>query len=170
MTMRLTLAALLLLTACSAEPPAAPQPPRPATPPTAPEPPLAPLPPSDPAPAETVATLAGEWRVAAIDGRDFNESYGLALSGDADEIWWAPRCAGLIRGYRIEGVRIRIGPAKGLKPRAPGEPTPPVCAIGLPPRIDEVTRALDSATTIRRTSSNGVEISGGGRSLLLFGQ
>ena len=143
----------LFIAACSAEPPAPPQPP-------------APSPPSVPA----VPSLAGEWRIAAIDGRDFNEPYGLALSADAKEVWWAPRCAGLVRSYRIDGTVFRTGPAKGVRPRAPGEPTPPVCAIGLPPRIDEVTRTLDSATTIRRTPSNGVEISGGGHSLLLFSQ
>ena len=154
MTMRPTLAALLLLAACSPQPPT----------------PSAPEAPSPPAQIAGVATLAGEWRVAAIDGRDFNEPYALALTGDSAEIWWAPRCAGLIRSYKISGSAIGIGPARGLKRRAPGEPTPPVCAIGLPPRIDEVTRALDSATTIRRTSANGIEISGGGRSLLLFGQ
>lgn len=48
--------------------------------------------------APAPATLAGEWKVAAIDGKDFNESYGLALSADAREIWWAPRCAGMVRG------------------------------------------------------------------------
>ncbi len=150
--MRPTMLVLLLLAACSVEPPPPPRPPRPPAPPVAPEPPLAP----------SVATLAGEWRIAGIDGKPFDEPYGLALSGDAQEIWWASRCAGLIRSYRITGSSIRIGPAK--------RPSDAVCAIGLPPRIDEVTRAIDSATAIRRTPSNGVEISGGGRSLLLFSQ
>jgi hypothetical protein len=154
MTMRVLLIALLLA-ACS--PPVPP-------PPAAPQDP----PPAQPIPA--VSTLAGEWRVASIDGKDFNEPYGLALTADAEEIWWAPRCAGLIRTYRISGTMFRTGPAKGVKPRKPGEPTPPVCLIGLPARIDEVTRALDSATTIRRTPGNGIEISGGGHSLLLFSQ
>ena len=153
MTVR-ALLPVLLLAACSPPPPA----------------PSAPEAPSTRAEIASVTTLAGEWRVAAIDGRDFNEPYALALTGDPEEIWWAPRCAGLVRSYRITGGAVRFGPAKGVKPRAPGEPTPPVCAIGLPPRIEEVTRALDSATAIRRTASNGVEISGGGRSLLLFGQ
>jgi hypothetical protein len=31
-------------------------------------------------------------------------------------------------------------------------------------------RALDAAGTVRRTPSNGVELAGGGRSLLLFSQ
>ena len=158
MTMRILLLPLAIA-ACAA--PVSPPPP----PPPAGQAPRAPAP-----DLSLVTTLAGEWRIAGIDGKDFNEPYGLALSGDERELWWAPRCAGLIRSYRISGSSIRIGPPLGTKPRAPGEPTPPVCAIGLPPRIDEVTRALDSATTIRRTVNNGVEISGGGHSLLLFSQ
>jgi hypothetical protein len=51
-----------------------------------------------------------------------------------------------------------------------GTPAPPVCAIGLPRRLDEVTRAIDAATTIGRTVNNGIEISGDGHSLLLFSQ
>ncbi len=151
--MRLILTALLLLTACSADL-APPQPSRP----------------SQPVDAAPAVTLAGEWRIAGIDGKPFDEPHGLTLSADAEEVWWAPRCAGLIRTYRINGIRIRIGLPQGLRPGAPGEPATAVCAIGLPPRLDEVTRALDSATTIRRTPNNGIEISGGGRSLLLFSQ
>lgn len=149
--MRSVLFLALALAACRSEPPAAPPPP----------------PAGDRA---LVASLAGEWRVAGIDGKPFDEPYGLALSGDAEEIWWAPRCAGLVRTYRIAGTAFAAGPAKGSGATRPGEPGPAVCAIGLPPRIDEVTRAIDSATAIRRTPSNGVELSGGGHSLLLFTQ
>ncbi len=125
-----------------------------------------------PTPASTlapVASLAGEWRVAGIDGADFNESYGLALSGSADELWWRPRCAGMARTYRIDGLAISFGPPAGASP--PASDTPPaVCAIGLPPRLAEVVRALDAATTVGRTPNNGIEISGGGHSVLLFSQ
>lgn len=117
-----------------------------------------------------LVSLAGEWRIAGIDGNDFNESYGLTLSADDKEIWWAPRCAGLVRSYTLEGSVLRIGQPLGARRRRPDEPNRPVCAIGLPPRIDEVSRAIDSATTARRTRDNGVEISGGGHSLLLFSQ
>ncbi len=117
-------------------------------------------------PASAVAaptTLAGEWRVAGIDGRDFNETYGLALSASETEIWWEPRCAGRVRGYAIDSGRIRIAPA-------PGAPPAPVCEIGVPGRLDEVVRAFDAATAVVRTPSNGIEISGGGHSVLLFSQ
>ena len=111
------------------------------------------------------ATLAGAWRVAGIDGREFNEPYGLALSADARKIWWEPVCAGFVRGYRIDGTRITAG-------RDPDRPLGPVplCTIAPPPRLVEVMRALDAADTIRRTPNNGVELSGRGHSLLLFSQ
>ena len=107
-------------------------------------------------------TLAGEWRVAGIDGAPLDEPYGLALSADTRLIWMEPRCAGVARSYRISGGRIAFGP----DPDARNE----VCAIGMPPRTDDVLRALDAAQTIRRTPSNGIEIAGGGHSLTLYSQ
>jgi hypothetical protein len=127
--------------------------------------------PSPPAQAEEpaqVSTLAGEWRVAGIDGRSFDEPTGLALTGDDAQLWWQPRCAGVARTYRIEGRRITFGSTE--PPRAAGEPTPPVCAIGLPPRLNEVVGALDDAVSIERTANNGVLISGPSHSLTLFSQ
>jgi hypothetical protein len=107
-------------------------------------------------------TLAGEWRVAGIDGAPFDEPFGLALSADTRLMWMEPRCAGVARSYRIQGGRISFGP----DPDARNE----VCAIGMPPRTDEIVRALDSAGMIRRTPQNGIELSGGGHSLILFSQ
>ncbi len=115
-----------------------------------------------------VSSLAGEWRVAGIDGASFDEPVGLALSGDATQIWWQPRCAGMARIYRIDDASISFTSAD--PPRKPGEPTPPVCAIGLPPRLPELFHALDAATRIERTPANGILISGGGRSVTLFSQ
>ena len=119
-------------------------------------------------PAPAVASLSGEWRVAGIDGESFDESVGLALRGDADKLWWEPRCAGMARGYRITGSTIAFSSLD--PPRGPGDPTPAVCAIGLPPRLDEVFRALDAAAIVKRTPSNGIEISGGGHGVTLFSQ
>ncbi|HUP66717.1 MAG TPA: hypothetical protein VM145_00700 [Sphingomicrobium sp.] len=154
-------AAMLLLCACS---PRDPQPPRvaadsgeiaaePAVPALAP-----------------VTTLAGEWRVAGLDGREIAGSVGIALRGSTSEIWWDPRCAGFVRSYTIEGTRFSAGPYVGFKPRRPGEPTPPVCAIAPPPQMRPIFDALNAATVISRTANNGVKISGGGRSVLLFSQ
>jgi len=125
--------------------------------------------PAIPAPAP-IQTLEGEWRVAGIDGHSLDQPVGLALSASAQEIWWDPRCAGYVRSYRIEGSKFTTGPHIGFVPRKHGEPTPPVCTIAPPPRIGEVFRALTEATTIARTPQNGIEISGGEHSVLLFSQ
>jgi hypothetical protein len=130
------------------------------------------LPAVAPAAAEsaTIETLEGEWRVAGIDGQSLDQPVGLALSASAQEIWWDPRCAGFVRSYRIDGGKFTTGPHLGFVPRKPGEPTPPVCTIAPAPRIGDVFRALTEATSIVRTPQNGIEISGGGHSLLLFSQ
>jgi len=127
---------------------------------------VAPSPPLSP-----VASLLGEWRVAGIDGQSLDEPYGLALTGADDELWWEPRCAGMARSYRIDGPAIAFEPVKiNGSPPAPGSPPPPVCTIAVPLRLADVARALDAATFVGRTSANGVLISGGGRSVLLFSQ
>ncbi|MGX7951512.1 hypothetical protein ACWPM1_02995 [Tsuneonella sp. HG249] len=162
----ISLAAILTLAACQQsvvgpEPTATPTPVAAAS--------TGPAPSPSPSPTTgSISSLAGAWRVAGIDGKDFNEPYGLALGGSDRELWWEPRCAGVARSYTIDGGRIAFGPYIGA-PRL-GEMPPPVCAIGLHPRLTEVTRALDAATTVERTPANGVLISGGGRSLLLFAQ
>jgi hypothetical protein len=115
-----------------------------------------------------VETLAGEWRVAGIDGEPFDEPYGLALSGDEGNLWWEPKCAAMWRTYRLDGTRISFGLPAHF--RQPDGTTPPVCTVGLPPRLSEVFRALDAAETAARTPQNGILISGGGRSVLLFSQ
>ena len=118
--------------------------------------------------AEPKISLSGYWRVAGIDGIGFDEPVGIALKGDESAIWWEPRCAGMARGYKITGRSITFNSLE--PPRAPGSPTPPVCAIGLPPRLNEVFAALDAATSIERTPANGIQIAGGERSVTLFSQ
>ncbi len=117
-------------------------------------------------PSSSVASLAGEWRVAGIDGRDFDEPYGLALRGDETQLWWAPRCAGMVRDYAIDGGRVRFSTPATLE----GSPGRPVCRIGVPPRLAEVITALDGADRIARTPQNGILISGPRHSVTLFSQ
>lgn len=123
---------------------------------------------------EARGPLAGEWRVAGIDGEPLDESYGIALSGDEDELWWEPRCANQQRTYELQGSAISFGPAPSddLPRTVNGVPAPPplACTIGLPPRLSDIFRALDAATTAERTPSNGILISGGGHSVTLFSQ
>lgn len=123
------------------------------------------------APLDPIATLEGEWRVAGIDGTSFDEPYGLALSASRDEIWWEPRCAGQARRYSIDGLGFIAEPARSERAqRAPDSPPPPICAVGLPPRLADVVRAISQADMIGRTRENGILISGPQHSVLLYSQ
>lgn len=124
-------------------------------------------------PVDAPESLAGEWRVAGIDGKEFDEPYAIALSADDTDIWWEPRCARQSVHYRIVGERFVVVEPPAAPPPPPGaEPPPPpaVCAIGLPERLPEVMNAIRSANRIERTPANGVRLSGGGHSITLFAQ
>ena len=112
--------------------------------------------------ASRAVDLAGAWRVAAIDGKPLGTSHGIALTADHDQIWWEPECALQYRAYRIEGARFDTE-AADWSPRE-------VCDIGFPAELPRIWSALDAADAIARTGSNGVLISGGGRSVLLYAQ
>ncbi|KLI64937.1 hypothetical protein [Aurantiacibacter marinus] len=120
-------------------------------------------------PAPAPATLAGEWRVAGIDGEPLDEPYGIALTADAQEIWWEPRCAGMVLSYSIDGNVLMTGPRSSTPP-APTSTPAPVCLVGHPARLKDVSQALQLAERIEMTPANGVLISGGGHSLTLFSQ
>lgn len=115
-----------------------------------------------------VDSLAGDWRVAGIDGVALDEPMGLSLTGDETQLWWHPRCAGVARTYRIEGQGIAFAQVEPLRPA--GSPPPVVCSIGLPPRLADVVRAMDDAVDVARTPSNGVQISGPNHSVTLYAQ
>ena len=124
-------------------------------------------------PVETVETLAGEWRVAGIDGVGLDEPEGLALSADEGEIWWEPRCLGAIVPYRIVNERFIQVEYPEPSPRPPGAqapPPPPVCAVKPPDRLGDAMTAIRAADRIERTRNNGVLLSGGGHSITLFSQ
>lgn len=117
--------------------------------------------PHDNSPPQSAAvSLVGHWRIAAIDGRDLNEPQGLALVGDINQLWMEPRCAGLIRTYRISGNTFSSTP----------EQVGMVCMIGMPQSSGLAMQAIDAATRIERTPENGILLSGGGHSLLIFSQ
>ena len=127
-------------------------------------------PPPPEQPFAPVATLAGEWRVAGLDGEPLDQLSGVALSASDTEIWWEPRCAAMAVSYRIDGLRISTGEPEPPTPVQPGEPTSPICTVNPPPPVRDLIRALDVADAVGRTPENGVLISGGGHSVLLFSQ
>lgn len=140
--------AALLAGACEQERPASPSAPT-----------GTPAPPATPR-ADAPATLVGEWRVAGIDGQPIDAPIGIALTIDAQVIGFDPRCAGFTWDYTYSAGTLE---AIRRNPTA-------ICAIGYDPVLDRLADALDRVTIVRRTAANGIELSGGGRSVTLFSQ
>lgn len=115
----------------------------------------------DVAEASTVV-LAGEWRVAELNGEDIGKPYPIALSANGQRIWWEPSCALQYRIYNIQGQRFTVSP--------PAPSTSAVCDIAIPDELPRIWAALESADTIKLTPANGIRISGGRLSVTLFSQ
>ena len=86
-----------------------------------------------------------------------DEPVGIALIADEYELWWEPRCAGVVRAYRIDGTAVCSCPPRAMP-----------CFRRLARRHRQsarsrsrrdsrrLARALDAATTVGRTPANGV--------------
>ncbi len=116
--------------------------------------------PFDPAPSPTAQSLAGEYRVAGIDGEDLDAPIGIAVSISPTTIELEP-CAGFAWTYTYTGRRLETA-------RIPVSGDEPTCRVE--PAITRAGLALAEATRVTRTAANGLEFRGGGRSVLLFSQ
>lgn len=124
-------------------------------------------------PDMALATLAGEYRVAAIDGTEIGDGIGLALTVTDKLIWFDPRCAGFNWTYTYTDGRLITD--RPLKPRPPGgplvaRPNVPVCRIGVHPEQQRLATAIDAVTEAWRTPTGGIELNGGGHSVTLYSQ
>ena len=108
-----------------------------------------------------LADLAGEYRVAAIDGEAVDEPFGIALSISLSGLSFDVECGTL--GWALDqedGVLFTN--------RLPGERRS--CDTPIHPRLLQLAAAIDAADRAERTPANGIELSGDGRSVLLFSQ
>lgn len=112
------------------------------------------------------ASLIGEYRVAGIDGAELQGPAGIALTIDAGRVSYQPTCAGYVWSYAYSNGALDIE----RRQEKLHHPPPPVCAIGVPPELDRLAATLEAANRARVTPANGIELSGGGRSVLLFSQ
>lgn len=131
------------------------------------------VPAADASTASVPSMLTGEYRVAGIDGQDVGGGIGIALIITDDQIWFDPRCAGFSWTYTHEDGALTTD--RPESPRAVdgqiaarlGRPT---CRIAVHPEQRRLANALDAVRQVRRTPSNGIEMSGGGHSVTLFTQ
>ena len=118
----------------------------------------APVPDETPAIA-SAAALAGEYRVAGVDGAEIDLPHAITASIDGERIHLTSDCVNFAWSYRFEGERL-------VTAQVPVES----CARRYEPTEQELLAALGVADTVRRTPANAIEISGGGHSVTLFSQ
>jgi hypothetical protein len=107
----------------------------------------------------SAGALVGEYRIAGVDGRDIDLPHGISASIDPTTIRVSADCLSFAWRYRFEGARLVT------------ESTPVrSCRRGLMPEEEAIRAAFDAAQAVRRLPSNGIELTGGGRSVLLFSQ
>lgn len=121
-------------------------------------------------PINAIGDLIGEYRVAGIDGEALNADIGIALSIDGPLLSSAPSCAGFVWDIGFDGERLVTQRHRDGPPIEPGAPPPPVCAVAVSPEQRQLAEAIDAADHAARTPENAILLSGGGRSVTLFGQ
>lgn len=96
--------------------------------------------------------LAGEYRIAGVDGADIDQPHAItaAITADFLDFAWTHT----VQSARIATTRAAV---EG-------------CARGPTAAEEAVVAAFDSAATVVRTAANGVELRGGGHSVTLFSQ
>lgn len=113
--------------------------------------------PPNPAVAATERLTPGEYRVAGADGADINLAHAITLTITPDEIRLASQCFTPRWTWRYAGEVLetaRIPEAMCERTRYPAELA--------------AEAVFAQPENIERTPANGIEISGGGHSLLLF--
>jgi hypothetical protein len=126
--------------------------------------------PVEQAPLPAPSTIVGEWRVAGIDGEPLDADFGIGLSVTSDRIGFN-RCFAWSYEYaggRIATQRVDADPSTHSRGNALPPPPPPLTCMT--EEFQALAAALDAVTEVDRTPENGVRLSGGGHSVLLFSQ
>lgn len=119
--------------------------------------------------APVTATLAGEWRVASVDGREAATPMPLRMKAGDQIAQWEPECAQLMFRYTVSGQdfrahQVRYHVEQGADPR---EVVRMPCAMGLPPGLESAMAAMTAGRSVERVSDDVLRVSGNGRDLTL---
>ncbi|MEQ5788403.1 hypothetical protein J3454_10900 [Erythrobacter sp. NFXS35] len=110
-----------------------------------------------------VGNLEGAYRVAGIDGAPIDAPIGLALTVTDSRIVSDAACGGFAWDYTLEGNALAttrvVSPAPDCLART-----------SFPRAVFDLAAAIDAVSEAQRTPSNGIELSGAGRSATLYSQ
>ena len=125
-------------------------------------------PPGDP--VASSGELAGEYRLAGIDGEAFAAEFGIAISITEAAISYEPKCLGFAWTYELSDGDFKATPDPRYGPQRHADGSVTTCLPAVSQEYRELARAIDAATRAERTPQNAVQLSGGGRSVTLFSQ
>ena len=103
--------------------------------------------------------LPGEYRIAGVDGVDIDLPHGISAIVSASRIDVHSGCIRFAWSYSYDGQVLTTT----------SEPVAS-CRRALLPEEQALSAAIDAATAVARTPANGIELSGAGRSVILFSQ
>ncbi len=103
--------------------------------------------------------LTGEYRVASVNGASIDQPEGVTATVTASRIDVRSGCIRFAFDYRMEGGALTTMDAPVAS-----------CRRGLTPAEQSVREAFAAATGVARTPANGVQFTGGERSVTLFTQ
>jgi len=105
------------------------------------------------------AAIAGEYRLAGVDGSATDLPHAITVSIDDQRIRYVSHCVTGAWDYGFDGDRVAT--------RAVVET---VCDRGRYPEEIALDEAFGAGGTFRRTPANAVEFTGGGHTVTLFSQ
>jgi hypothetical protein len=103
--------------------------------------------------------LAGDYRIAGVDGADIDLPHGISATIGADRIDVVSQCVEMAWSYRLDGTALQTTRLPVVS-----------CDRARYPEEEAIEAAFTAAREVERTESNGIRFSGGGRSVILFSQ
>lgn len=103
--------------------------------------------------------LAGEYRIAGVDGAALDLPYGVTASISENRIHVVADCINMAWSYRFSGASL-----------ATERVAVEGCARGLMPQEQAIADAFDAASKVSVNRANGLDFEGAGHSVTLFTQ
>lgn len=115
--------------------------------------------------------LVGEYRVAGIDGAEIAGDMGIGLSIGEATISYEPHCLGYVWAMSMDDEgRLALARDPAFGPQVDSGSVIVACEPAVTPAFGQLAQALDVVDRAARTPANGIELTGGGRSVTLFSQ
>lgn len=122
-------------------------------------------------PVARLPDLAGEWRVSGIDGGEVAGDMGIGVTINGNTLSYEPLCLGFVWTLlQSADGRLTLMRDPQFGPQRQADGAVMSCAVAVTPAFYQVGEALDRVDMATFLASGGVELAGGGHSVILFRQ